>query len=104
MAGGSLVEEPQRRVDVGVVPVFYNKDPEVAIAVTEACMEGGARCVEFTNRGDLAYKVFAEAVEHVLDKDLDVIMGVGSVVDAPTAGIYIASGANFVIDGGFTVS
>jgi len=83
--------------EVGVVPVFYNKDPEIAIAVTEACMEGGARCVEFTNRGDLAYKVFTEVVEHVLAKDLDVIMGVGSVVDAPSAGLYIASGANFVV-------
>ncbi|MFH1571018.1 MAG: bifunctional 4-hydroxy-2-oxoglutarate aldolase/2-dehydro-3-deoxy-phosphogluconate aldolase [Gemmatimonadota bacterium] len=83
--------------DVGVVPVFYHKDPEIAIAVTEACMEGGARCVEFTNRGDLAYKVFTAAVEHVLAKNLDVIMGVGSVVDAPTAGLYIASGANFVV-------
>ena len=83
--------------DVGVVPVFYNKDPEIAIAVTEACMEGGARCVEFTNRGDLAYKVFTAVVEHVLARDLDVIMGVGSVVDAPAAGLYIASGANFVV-------
>lgn len=83
--------------EVGVVPVFYNKDPEVAIAVTEACMEGGARCVEFTNRGDLAYKVFTSVVEHVLANELDVIVGVGSVVDGPTAGLYIASGANFVV-------
>ena len=83
--------------EVGVVPVFYNKDPEVAIAVVEACMEGGARVVEFVNRGDLAYKVFTEAMEHTLDKDLDVILGVGSIVDAPTAGLYISSGANFVV-------
>ena len=83
--------------EIGVVPVFYNKDPEVAIAVVEACMEGGARVVEFVNRGDLAYKVFVEAVEHTLDNDLDVILGVGSVVDAPTAGLYISSGANFVV-------
>ena len=29
--------------------------------------------------------------------NLDIIMGVGSIVDAPTAGIYISSGANFVV-------
>lgn len=83
--------------DIGVVPVFYHKDKQVAIDVIKACAEGGARCVEFTNRGDLAWKVFVEAMEHVLGNDLDVILGVGSIVDAPTAGLYISSGANFVV-------
>ena len=82
---------------IGVVPVFYNKDPQVAIDVIKACADGGARCVEFTNRGDLAWKVFVEAQEHIIANDLDIILGVGSVVDAPTAGIYISSGANFVV-------
>jgi len=34
---------------------------------------------------------------HFAKADKSVIMGVGSVVDAPTAGIYIANGANFVV-------
>ena len=83
--------------DIGVVPVFYNADPKTTISVIEACAEGGARVVEFTNRGDLAYKVFTEAVEHIIANDIDVILGVGSIVDAPTAGLYISSGANFVV-------
>ena len=82
---------------IGMVPVFYNKDPKVAIDVIKACADGGARCVEFTNRGDLAWKVFVEAQEHILANDLDIILGVGSIVDAPTAGLYISSGANFVV-------
>ena len=84
-------------IDIGMVPVFYHKDPATTIAVVEACAEGGARVVEFTNRGDLAYKVFTETVEHIMASDLDVILGVGSIVDAPTAGLYISSGANFVV-------
>ena len=28
---------------------------------------------------------------------IDIIMGVGSIADAPTAGLYIANGANFVV-------
>jgi 2-dehydro-3-deoxyphosphogluconate aldolase/(4S)-4-hydroxy-2-oxoglutarate aldolase len=83
--------------DVGVVPVFYHKDPQTAIDIIKACADGGARCVEFTNRGDLAWKVFVAAQEHILANDLDIILGVGSVVDAPTAGLYISSGANFVV-------
>lgn len=81
----------------GVVPVFYHKDLQTTIGVIEACAAGGTRVVEFTNRGDLAYRVFADAVQHILDKKIDVIPGVGSVVDAPTAALYIASGANFVV-------
>ena len=83
--------------DIGLVPVFYHADVNTAIGVIEACAGGGARVVEFTNRGDQAYKVFVEAAEHVIANDIDVILGVGSIVDAPTAALYIASGANFVV-------
>ena len=84
-------------VDIGLVPVFYNRDLATTISIIEACAAGGARVVEFTNRGDLAWRVFADAAQHVIDIELDVILGVGSIVDAPTAGLYISSGANFVV-------
>jgi 2-dehydro-3-deoxyphosphogluconate aldolase/(4S)-4-hydroxy-2-oxoglutarate aldolase len=41
--------------------------------------------------------VFLEVTRHFASADPSVIMGVGSVVDAPTAGIYIANGAKFVV-------
>ena len=83
--------------DTGIVPVFYNQDPETTIHIVEACARGGARCAEFTNRGDLAYHVFTETVRHVMAEKIDIIMGVGSICDAPTAALYIANGANFVV-------
>ena len=57
----------------------------------------GAKCVEFTNRGDFAVHTFLAVARHFDGNDASVIMGVGSVVDAPTAGIYIANGAKFVV-------
>jgi 2-dehydro-3-deoxyphosphogluconate aldolase/(4S)-4-hydroxy-2-oxoglutarate aldolase len=84
-------------VDTGVIPVFYHQDASTAIAIIEACVAGGLRVVEFTNRGDLAHAVFAKTVEHFVKSDSDVIIGAGSVVDAPTAALYIANGANFVV-------
>jgi 2-dehydro-3-deoxyphosphogluconate aldolase/(4S)-4-hydroxy-2-oxoglutarate aldolase len=81
----------------GVVPVFYHQDIDTTTAIIEACARGGARTVEFTNRGDLAYQVFAGAIRHIIDHKIDVILGVGSIVDAPTAALYISSGANFVV-------
>jgi 2-dehydro-3-deoxyphosphogluconate aldolase/(4S)-4-hydroxy-2-oxoglutarate aldolase len=84
-------------VDVGLVPVFYHPDVEVAKNVAAACASGGARVVEFTNRGDFAPEVFKELSLYLAQEHPDVILGVGSVVDAPTAALYIAYGANFVV-------
>jgi 2-dehydro-3-deoxyphosphogluconate aldolase / (4S)-4-hydroxy-2-oxoglutarate aldolase len=81
----------------GVVPVFYHPDPEVCVGVIQACANGGAKCIEFTNRGDFAADVFREVTRHFARTDPTVIMGVGSIVDAPTAGVYLAHGANFVV-------
>jgi 2-dehydro-3-deoxyphosphogluconate aldolase/(4S)-4-hydroxy-2-oxoglutarate aldolase len=47
-------------LSVGLIPVFYNGDVEVAREVVRACHEGGARVVEFTNRGARAHTVFRE--------------------------------------------
>jgi 2-dehydro-3-deoxyphosphogluconate aldolase/(4S)-4-hydroxy-2-oxoglutarate aldolase len=84
-------------MDQGVIPVFYHPDVEVCKKVIQACADGGAPSIEFTNRGDFASHVFYEVTRHFASADPRVIMGVGSIVDAPTAGIYIANGAKFVV-------
>ena len=81
----------------GLVPLFYHADVAVAKEVVTACAEGGARVLEFTNRGDKAIPVFLQLVEFVESAQLDLIMGVGSVLDAPTAALYMGHGANFVV-------
>lgn len=84
-------------IDQGVIPVFYHPDPEVCAKVIQACANGGAKAIEFTNRGDFAAHVFLDVTRHFAKADPSVVMGVGSIVDAPTAGLYIANGANFVV-------
>ena len=81
----------------GVVPVFYNADVEVAKQVVKACYEGGIRAFEFTNRGDFAHEVFAEVVKYADKECPEMAMGVGAIVDAPTASLYIQLGACFVV-------
>ena len=73
-------------MDQGVIPVFYDPDVEVCKNVIQACANGGAKCIEFTNRGDFASHVFLEVTRHFAKDDPSVIMGVGSVVDAPDRG------------------
>jgi len=84
-------------VEVGVIPVFYNPDPELARGIISACRKGGARCVEFTNRGDHAFEIFSELERSFAKEDPEAILGVGSVVDAGTASLYINAGASFVV-------
>ena len=71
--------------ETGMVPVFYNADVEIAKAVVKACYEGGVRAFEFTNRGDFAHEVFGELVKYANKELPGMIVGIGSVVDAPTA-------------------
>ena len=47
-------------MDQGVIPVFYHPDIDVCNKVIQACANGGAKCIEFTNRGDFAAHVFLE--------------------------------------------
>lgn len=97
MARFSRLETLSAMEKVGVVPVFYNSDIEVAKNIVKACAEGGVICVEMTNRGDHAIDVFKQLEKYCKEKLPEVILGVGSIVDAPTAALYVAHGANFVV-------
>jgi len=81
----------------GLVPVFYHGEAETAKKVAKAVAEGGARLLEFTNRGDFAHEVFSELSRWCGRELPDLILGAGSVVDPGTASLYIASGANFIV-------
>ena len=67
--------------ETGMVPVFYDKDAEVAKNVVRACYDGGVRAFEFTNRGDFAHEVFEEVVKFAAVECPEMALGVGSVVD-----------------------
>jgi 2-dehydro-3-deoxyphosphogluconate aldolase/(4S)-4-hydroxy-2-oxoglutarate aldolase len=97
MARFSRVQVWSTMEEVGLVPLFYNADVEVARKVVEALSAGGATIIEFTNRGDRAFEVFRELVVQVEEDYPETILGVGSVIDAVTAGLYINLGANFIV-------
>ena len=84
-------------LEIGLIPVFYHKDLEVAKKIVVACRNGGARIVEFTNRGNFAYQVFGELEKWCSKKFPEVILGIGSVIEPATAALYINNGANFIV-------
>lgn len=97
MARYSRLEVFQTMLDTGLVPLFYNPDVEKGKRIIDACAEAGARCIEFVNRGDLAWMVFVELIPYIAANRPEIILGVGTVRDAATAGLYLNSGAEFVV-------
>ena len=97
MSKFTRLEVYQAFYDSGLVPLFFNLDFEVSLKVANACVEGGARVLEFTNRGDFVFDVFQRLSKALVAEKSSLILGVGSVVDAPTAALYITAGANFVV-------
>lgn len=81
----------------GMVPVFFHKDINICKQVLQACYDGGARLFEFTNRGERAHEVFDELIRWSEEAMPEMILGVGSVVDAGTSSLYIQLGANFIV-------
>ncbi|MBA7508571.1 KHG/KDPG aldolase [subsurface metagenome] len=88
-------------IEDGLIPLFYNQDAEKTKKVAEALVKGGSRVLEFTNRGDLAIEVFSELIKYSIKEYPNLIVGVGSVIDAPTAALYIDYGANFIVGPSF---
>jgi len=93
-----------KRIDIalkmresGAIPLYYNPDLEVMKDVISACYRGGMTIFEFTNRGDLAHELFAELVKWSREEMPDLILGVGTVVDAGTCSLYIQLGAKFIV-------
>ena len=84
-------------VRTGMVPVYYSNNVETAKQVVKACYDGGVRAFEFTNRGDFAHEVFAELNKYVARECPELVLGIGSIVDAPTAALYLQLGANFIV-------
>ena len=97
MAKFNKIDTIQKIRTTGIVPVFYNADAELTKKVVKACYDGGIRAFEFTNRGDGAHKVFEEVIAYVRTECPDMAFGAGTILDAPTAALYIQMGADFLV-------
>ena len=79
------------------MPLFYEPDLEKAKGILRACYRAGVRVIEFTNRGDFAHETFGALIKFVAAELPGMVLGVGTIVDAGTAALYIQLGTNFVV-------
>ncbi len=97
MAKHSRIEVVLKMKESGIIPVFYHPNLTVCKNILQACYQGGIRAFEFTNRGDFAHEIFSELSKYTKNELAELALGVGSVIDAPTAALYIQLGADFVV-------
>jgi 2-dehydro-3-deoxyphosphogluconate aldolase/(4S)-4-hydroxy-2-oxoglutarate aldolase len=83
--------------DTGVLPLFYCDDVEQSVRIMAALAEGGARAIEFTDRGPNARRVFAGMAAQVAVGPWSILLGAGSIRDPYAADWFIASGARFIV-------
>jgi 2-dehydro-3-deoxyphosphogluconate aldolase/(4S)-4-hydroxy-2-oxoglutarate aldolase len=97
MAKFGRIEVVLKIRESGIIPIMYHEDPEVCMNAMKACYAGGIKVFEFTNRGDFAHEIFTNLNKRVEREVPGLVLGVGSVVDAGTASLYIQLGANFIV-------
>jgi 2-dehydro-3-deoxyphosphogluconate aldolase / (4S)-4-hydroxy-2-oxoglutarate aldolase len=85
-----------------LVPVFFSPDLDYSKQIVKACYEGGIRVFEFTNRGPEAKTIFKDLAPFVKTNCPEMLLGIGTIVDANTCEQYIGMGADFVVQPGLT--
>jgi len=97
MARFTRLEVAAKMAEQGMVPLYYHPDVELGKEILRALYNGGARLVEFTNRGDFAHEVFGTLNKFCEAELPEMMMGVGSITDAGAASLYMQLGACFVV-------
>lgn len=82
--------------DTGVVPLFTHDNATEAEQVVEAAYLGGVRAFEFTNRRANSFEIFSHLIRQ-RKKFPDLMLGIGTVMDAATTKRFIDAGADFII-------
>ena len=97
MARHSRLEVLSAAIEQRILPIFNTADAATAIDVVEGCAAAGVRVVEYTNRGEGTYDVFRAVAGHIATARPEMILGAGTILDAPTAALFIAAGAEFIV-------
>ncbi len=88
-------------IQQGMLPLYFNSDEGISIEVLRAIYRAGIKAVEYTNRGEAAFKNFKKLIA-VRNKEMKgLLLGIGTVKNLETAEKYVESGADFLVSPGF---
>lgn len=84
----------------GVLPLYYNQNADVSIAVLKALYSAGIRTVEYTNRGEAALENF-KALRKVCENEMqDLQLGIGTIKTGKEAKAFADAGADYLVSPG----
>lgn len=83
----------------GLVAVVRAEHADEAKKITEACIAGGCASVEITFTVPGAHRIIEELAKTYRPEEI--LIGAGTVLDAPTARIAILSGAQYIVSSSF---
>lgn len=83
-----------------LVAVVRGESVEEALDITDACIAGGVKVIELTFTLPNVLEAIKESVNRY-QKDDEVVIGAGTVLDAHTARLAILNGATFIVSPGF---
>lgn len=89
------IETISKIIDFGIVAVIRADSKEQAIKVVDAVKMGGIKVMEVTMTVPGAVDIIKELCN--LNKDNEIIVGAGTVLDAETARACILAGAEFIV-------
>ncbi len=84
-------------VGQGLLPPFNHTNLKTAKQILDAIYAGGLRIIEFTNRSPNALDVFASLIKHAEKKLPDLVIGVGTIMNAKQAKQFHKAGAQFIV-------
>lgn len=87
-------------VDQKILPLYFYKDEEVSLQVLRTLYSAGIKTVEYTNRGDDAFRNFSSMKKLCSTELKDMVLGIGTVKTSSDAFRYIDAGADYIISPG----
>lgn len=86
----------------GFLPLYFHPDENTSVEILGVLYESGVRVVEYTNRGKQALKNFRRLAKESYTQFPDLILGLGTVLEAKTGAKAIQNGADFLVSPGYT--
>ncbi len=88
-------------VNQGMLPLYFNADEQVSIDILRAIYKAGIKAVEYTNRGEAAFRNFKRLIETRNAEMPDMLLGIGTIKNLGQAMDFREVGADFIVSPGF---
>ncbi|HMC85103.1 MAG TPA: hypothetical protein VKI61_06235 [Chitinophagaceae bacterium] len=97
----SIKQTTETIIQQGMLPLYFNADETISIEVLRAVYRAGVKAVEYTNRGEAAFKNFKKLIQVRNAEMPGLLLGIGTIKNMETAEKYMNAAADFLVSPGF---